>query len=89
MSERCDDELKEAERDEECRSEKNGSSADCSGRVLVAIREAMGSSKHQCTLRATYIQFRISEIIDARKRSTEIKKAILKHKYYVVKRRKR
>lgn len=38
----------------------------------------MGSSKHQCTSRATYIQFRISEIIDARKRNTEIKKSYLK-----------
>lgn len=75
MSERCDDELKEPEiatKDVEAR--RTVLLAGRSGRVLVAIREAMGSSKHQCTSRATYIHFQISELIDARKRSTVTKK---------------
>lgn len=76
MSKRCDDEKGTRNRDEGCRSEKNDSFLRRSGRVLVAIREAMGSSKHQCMSRATYIQFRISEMIDARKRSTETKKLL-------------
>lgn len=69
MSERCDDELKEPEI-----ATKSVEAritillvAGRSGRVLVAIREAMGSSKRQCMSRATYIQFQVSEIIDARK----------------------
>lgn len=76
VSERCDDDLKEPES-----ATKNVEArrmifplAGNSGRVLVTIREAMGSSKRQCTSRATYIQFRLSEMIDARKRSTETKK---------------
>lgn len=52
VSEKCDDELKEPEI-----ATKNIEAirtilllADHSGRVLVVIREAMGSSKRQCTL---------------------------------------
>lgn len=58
MSKRCDYELKEPEvptKAVEAREKILLSLASPSGRVLVAIREAMGSSKHQCTSRATYI----------------------------------
>lgn len=59
VSERCDDELKEPEiatKDVEARR-MILLLAGRSDRVLVAIREAMGSSKHQCMSRATYIHF--------------------------------